>query len=147
MRVKEKEPRIYGAIWYDGINFNEVKKFVEETGVETLIESKHPGLPDLYIAGIKGKIPPRSYIVRYGGTDIRVFSKEEFDKLYEEYDEKNNLSDDYKNYVAMSFVKAKLNTVTNKYSIINETTGFQFEMNKDDFEKKFIYIKDFNKFL
>ena len=147
MRVKEKEPRIYGAVFYDGINVNVVKKFVEDADVETLIENKHPGLPDFYIAGIKGKIPPRSYIIRYGGTDIKVFSKEEFDKLYEKYDEDEIKGKDFKNYIAVSFVKAKLNNITNKFTIINESTGFQFEMNKDEFEKKFIPIEDFNRLL
>lgn len=146
MRVKEKEPRIYGAVFYDGINVNAVKKFVEDTGIETLIKNEHPGLPSFFIAGM-GKIEPRSYIVRYGGQNIKVFSKEEFDKLYEKYDEDEIKGKDFKNYIAVSFVKAKLNNITNKFTIINESTGFQFEMNKDEFEKKFIPIEDFNRLL
>lgn len=147
IRVKEIEPRVYGAIFYDGINFDDVKRFIEETELEVLIKcDRGPGLPTIYIEGI-GKISPRTYIVRFGGKEIKCYSKEEFDKHFGIYDENENIEDGFEDYLALSYVKAKLNPITNKYTVVNKTTGFQFEIDKDVFESKYIYIKDFNRFL
>ena len=147
IRVKETEPRVYGAIIYDGINVDDVKKFVEETGLEVLIKyDRGPSLPSIYIEGI-GKISPKTYIIRFGGKEIGCYSKEDFKKRFTEYNEIEKVGDDFKDYLALNYVKAKLNPVPTNYTVVNESTGFQFEMDKDTFEHKYIFIKDFNRFV
>ena len=137
MQLIKKNPEIFGAVRFTGLNIKEIKDFVSNDALKIDMDK----ITQKYLVYINGKIINlRDTIVRTE-SGYEVYSEDELYKHFADYKPSEITFDDGMNYyIGVQVVKA---VKKENKCIYKDSSGFQREMETEKFEKTFRPMTDY----